>query len=63
MAMSLMYALEILSRIHTREDHSFGFSVISTDGPDRHFPECSQADYVEAWRSVRAAIGKPIGPE
>lgn len=61
MPMSLMHALEILTRVHTRDDDVTGFMVVSTGGPERYFPECSQEEYVEAWRAVRAAIEKPTG--
>ncbi len=58
MTMSLVKAMHILCLCHTRTDQQVGFTVYSA--PDRY--AVSQADYTDAWQSMRAALGLPTGP-
>jgi hypothetical protein len=54
-AMTLEKALHILARTHTRDDDLTGFVVEWAPSPSV-FWEHSQADYFEAWKTVRAHI-------
>lgn len=59
MSMSLSDALEVLARVHTRDDSLVGFSVAMGATPD---PGISQHCYVEAWRAVRKACHMTTEP-
>lgn len=54
--MTLCHALFILATVHTRDDDEVGFTVETL--PSLHF--FTQADYIEAWKEVRRAIGQQV---
>lgn len=56
--MQLCQALHILASVHTRDDDLVGFVVMSHAGPE--YSRWSQADYIEAWKSVRYNIGMTV---
>jgi hypothetical protein len=56
---SLDQALRLLVSAHTAEHPEMGF-VVHMGGPDRS--RFSQAQYVEAWETVRAHLGLPTEP-
>jgi hypothetical protein len=57
--MTLMSAISILARVHTREDtEPFNFQIIVGATPrDSMAWGVSEHDYVEAWRVVRENAG------
>jgi hypothetical protein len=54
-SMTLERALHILARTHTRDDDLTGFVVEWAPSPSILW-EHSQAEYIEAWKTVRAHI-------
>jgi hypothetical protein len=53
--MTLEKALHILATIYTRDDDLTGFVVEHVPGHPYTWP-CSEDEYVEAWKTVRAHI-------
>lgn len=63
--MSLDQALHILASVHTRDDDAIGFHVrmgVSEVGWQAGH-ECSQSDYIEAWKVVRDHIHMQTEPK
>lgn len=60
--MTLEKALRILASIHTRDDDLTGFVVEWAPSPSIVW-EYSQAEYFEAWKTVRAHIHFQIEPK
>lgn len=63
--MPLSQAMHILCDVHTNDDPVAGFVIhVGADPyyrPSMHMRE--SGDYVEAWRTLRAAVGLPTKPE
>lgn len=59
--MTLDQALNILADFHTRDDDQVGFVVHMSAG-HHYAPWRSDADYVTAWRTVRAHLRRSIEP-
>jgi hypothetical protein len=59
--MELSKALHILAEAHTREDHAAGFTVQGHVGGS-YFDRYTQAEYIEAWRTVRLTLHLPVDP-
>jgi len=53
--MPLMQALAVLARVHTRDDAITGYRIEVGAAPV--WGLCSPSEYVEAWESVRHAVG------
>ncbi len=63
-AMPLRKALLILAAFHTRDDDEIGFVVeLHPRHPSLNLTPYSQADYIEAWRSVRAHVHMQTEPK
>lgn len=53
----LLGAIDILTRVHTRDDHQIGFNVQMGATPDFFTPSDM---YVDSWKTLREFIGKPV---
>lgn len=60
--MSLGSALQILCDVHTGDDARVGF-VIHAGACPPAWGRWGENDYIEAWKIVRAAAGRPTDPE
>jgi hypothetical protein len=60
--MTLEQALHILATVHTRDDNLTGFVVVWTPSPSFAW-EYSEAEYIEAWKTVRAHIDLQTEPQ
>lgn len=56
--MSLVRALDLLARSHTRDDDLVGYTV--SPSPTDYI--ATRHEYIEAWGVVRAALGMPVDP-
>jgi len=57
----LCAAIEVLCRVHTKDDPELAFTVELSARPDPVMNGITQTDYVEAWRALREIIGLPYG--
>jgi hypothetical protein len=61
--MNIDKALLILAQVHTRDDRLAGFVVEMGASPYASAPWISQADYIDAWKTVREHLHLPTEPE
>lgn len=57
--MSLCSAMSLLAEAHTRDDELVGFTIETFPHIGIRF---GWAEYIEAWRAVREAVGRPTAP-